>query len=331
MKNKVLESTRFLIESPEHVHIDEEQVDKTAKRFSQEELSIPPWDLPIYMSGTSKHVIDFFFLANSINFAYTDFKTGVKFAADYYGQEWRGACGMFACLKKALAGEEGYPLLSARFLKTISKRELKEVFKGNIEIPLFEERWKIFREVGRVLEEKYDGHFYNLVEQSGGRLFNNGYGIVERLTSDFPSFDDSVQHQGREMRFDKRAQLAPGMIYGRFLANGSKLVEDVDELTVFADYVLPKTLRALGILKYKEGLAHKVDNQELIPQNSQEELEIRASTIHASQMLIDGINELRRKSKDKKEKVNALHLDYKLWSEGRKKQGNHHLTITTAY
>jgi hypothetical protein len=63
--------------------------------------------------------MDFFFLTNSINFAFTDFETGIKFASEYKGVPWSGAMGMAACLKKAF--DEKIPILDGRFLENISK------------------------------------------------------------------------------------------------------------------------------------------------------------------------------------------------------------------
>jgi hypothetical protein len=224
--------------------------------------------------------------------------------------------------------------LDGEYLKDISEHELRKTFAGNFEIPLFEERMRLFREVGQVLHEKYDCHFHNLVAASNHRLFDGGNGLVERLTNDFPSFDDSAYFGTYTVRFlvrfNKRAQLAAGMLYGRFRNQGLFQIEDIDELTVFADYVLPKALRDLGILVYEKSLAKDVDNQRLIEAGSDQELEIRAATLHASKMLTDKINEYR--SQRGADKINALHMDYKLWSESRKPEGTqHHLTVTTAY
>jgi hypothetical protein len=325
MGNQVLESTRFLVENPQYVFIDRKKLEETAKRFAGQELIIPSWNLPVFMEGKSEEVIDFFFLGNTINFAYMDFDTKEKFETEYQGTKWKGATGMWACLKRAI--EDEFPeLLEGDFLRDISKGEMERIFEGNIKIPMFEERLAIFREVGQVLYKEYDGRFYNLVEASNHRLFNDGKGLVEKLTSEFPSFDDSVFYNGKLVRFDKRAQLAPGMVYGRFQGQGEFAMEDIDELTVFADYILPKGLRDLGVIKYENSLAERIDNQVLIPQGSREELELRASTIHACKMLADRINEIIGPGS-----ANALSIDNKLWNETRKMPGHHHLTYTTDY
>ena len=322
----MLKTTRPLLNGL-FVRIDDTRILQLAKEWQDQEFKLPTWDLPVYPSGENNEVIDFFFLNDSINFAFTDFQSKKKFTSYYRGKEWRGALGMTACLKRAL--DDGIPILEGEFLKNISEYQMQELLKGEIEIPMLKERHKIFKEVGEVLTEKYDGHFHNLVWNFGNRLFNYGDGLVEKLVADFPSFDDSVDYKGKKVVFNKRAQLACGMIYERF-GPRELPIEDIDKITIFADYVLPKGLRDLGVLHYENSLAKRVDNQELIPSGSQEELEIRASTIHAADMLVSGINLYH--DPEHKPPINALHMDAKLWLESRSKTGHpHHLTETIAY
>jgi hypothetical protein len=292
------------------------------------DFSIPSWDAPVFLDGKDSSVVDFLFLGNSINFAFRDFETKQDFATDYNGRTWKGAFGMWASLKRSI--EEGIPLLDAGFLAQMDKQDIDRLFKGTSPIPLIDERLRIFNEVGKVLVENYDWHFHNLVNYSRDKAFNNGRGIVDRLVKDFLSFDDSVERNGYKIRFDKRAQLAVGMMYGRFRNEGFA-VNDVDDLTVFADYGLPKVLRHFGVLVYSPELSAAVDNQEVIPELSDQELEIRASTIHASKRIIDGINSRNIAESTGKERINALHMDYKLWAPSRNIPSKHHLTRTIRY
>jgi len=324
MQNVVLDSTRFLIQKPEFVFIKKDKLEDVAKKFANQHLTLPDWNAPVYPEEKNKQTVDFFFVGNSINFAYTDFETKQKWAAEYKGKQWKGAYGMFACLKRAV--DNNIPITEGEYLKDLTEKELNKIFEGSFQIPMFNERLNILREVGWVLCDKYDGHFYNLVLASKNRLFNNGKGIVERLTKDFISFDDSVVHNYKPIRFDKRAQLAPGMLYSKFQNQGDFRVTDIDELTVFADYVLPKGLRDLGVIEYEKSLANLVDSQQIILSGSRGEMEIRASTIHAAKMLTDRVNELTGK------KINSLHMDYKLWEESRNPEGKpHHLCRTIMY
>jgi hypothetical protein len=326
MINSVLKSTKELIENPKYVKINRDKVKEVAERFSKDDLQIPKWDAPVFPEAKDKSTIDFLLLANTINFAFTNFETKEKYVTNYKDISWAGAFGMFASLNRVV--DNGEPILEGDYLSKILFDDMNRIFEKDSFIPMFEERIEIFQEVGDVLCKKYDGHFYNVVEASDNKLFNNGKGLVERLTNDFPSFNDAVVYNGKLVRFDKRAQLGAAMLYGKFQGTDMCQFEDVDKLTVFADYVLPKGLRDLGIFGYSPVLATEVDNLEVLHKESLKELEIRASTIHASDMLINEINDVRNGFGQ----INALHLDYKLWSESKKSKVNdYHLCQTIAY
>ena len=324
--NNVLESTRFLVEHPKYVFINNHKVKEVAKEFAKEELKIPRWDAPVFPETDDiETIVDFLCVGNLVNFAFTDFETGETFSVNYNGH-WSGAFGMWAALKRALK-ETDEQILCGDYLKALTKKDVEKIFAGNPPIPMLEERQIILQEAGEILVDKYGGHFYNLFDKANGKLFNNGGGFVERLVNDFPSYNDScVAYDGiraRIVHFNKRAQLAAGMIYGRL--QDKKPFEDIDKLTVFADYELPKALREMKMLNYTKELREKVDNKIPIDAGSREELEIRAATIHAADKLIKEI--------DSDYNVNALHVDYALWSVGRNGEIKkpHHLTRTIWY
>ena len=324
--NPVLESVMPVVKKSTHVSIDWAKLKEVARKYAGEELIVPDWRAPVFPAETNRDTLAFFLLGNSINFAFSDFRTGIKYETEYAGIPFRGAFGMWAALKRGIDG--GVPLLDGRYLERVSGVELKTLFEGNILIPMFEERLKILREVGRVLNQKYNSHFARVVEYSGNRAFDGGRGVVERLLADFPSFADRYQYGNNLVILNKRAQLAVGMIQGRFLSEGVELFprSDIDLLTVFADYELPRSLNAMGILKYTDALSGRINEGRTIGKGSLEEIEIRANTVFAAKLLQDEINGIR------KEDVNALNIDYKLWSEGKNfKDAKHHLTETTAY
>lgn len=271
---------------------------------------------------TIKKTIDYFFLGNTINFAYTDFDTGEKFETIYKDKKWQGAFGMWACLKRAV--ENKIDLLDARFLELLDRKSMRQIFTGNIEIPMVDERLAIWHETAKILKEKYRGSFYNLAKKSRFYCFDNGKGIVERLAADFPSFNDVSCFKGNEIKFYKRAQLAVAMAYERLRQTNLFPVKDINELTVFADYCLPVSLNELGILRYDKNLEEKIANRKLIKKDSREELEIRAATIWTTHYLQHEVETLDKK-------VNSLEIDYFLWSKGKDSKKKHHLCKTIAY
>jgi hypothetical protein len=84
----------------------------------------------------------------------------------------------------------------------------------------------------------------------------------------------------------------------------------MDKLTAFADYKLPQVLRQLGILTYSLKLTHKVDNRILLFPGSVEEIEIRANTIWAVEVIRQQIEQLGRSLK-------AFEIDWLLWNMGQ--------------
>lgn len=110
------------------------------------------------------------------------------------------------------------------------------------------------------------------------------------------------------VRFDKRSQLAPAMLYGRFQESSHFVLTDPESFTVFADYNLPNVLRHLEVLEYEDQLASSVDSGEVLVSGSQEEVELRVATVAAADRLMQSINNSRETA------IYGPHMDYKLFS-----------------
>ncbi len=324
--NPVLRSVEPVVRNLQHVEIDLTRIRESAAQLTQKQVTPANWRFPVYIDEDSPKTIDFFMLENSINFMFFDPKSGEKYTTEFHGSAASGAEGMTACLKRAL--EEGIPILDADFLAHVTMDQMRHIFRGNMEMPLLNERMEIFHEVGAVLNEKYDGHFSNLARAANFRAFDGGNGMVERLVRDFPSFRDSSVDtaSGQELVFNKRAQLAVGMLASRLAGSGLFDCPDVDQLTVFADYQLPRGLRTMGILRYAPELAEAVDTGTLIPRDSRMEQELRAATLVAAKLLEDEVN--RRPGVH----TDARGVDSLLWYSARQsRDSRHHMTVTTAY
>ncbi|GAC1662076.1 MAG: hypothetical protein NVS9B9_23760 [Ktedonobacteraceae bacterium] len=166
-----------------------------------------------------------------------------------------------------------------------------------------EQRVLNMREVGHVLQEKYEGQFVQAIQQAN----YNAVTLVHVLTRDFASFNDVVRYRGHEVRFYKRAQICVADISSAFNGKQWGTFADRHKLTIFADYKLPQILRHYGILAYHSPLATRIDNQELLKQGGEEEVEIRAATIWACELL-------RRTMQRQGLSMSAAAIDQKLWS-----------------
>jgi hypothetical protein len=331
--NPVLESTQPLVDNSHYVTINAEALEESSKRYASTEMKIPDWRGPMFPEDPGEKPA-FLLVGNAINFAYSDFETGEKWQSTE-GEDlpaMSGAFGMWASLRKAM--KQGEPILDGRYLSSLTKKQGEKIFAGNIEIPLLDEKLENLQVLGEHLEVDYNNEFNKLISSADGKLFGDT-GLVSRLQDMAFVFDDwvSLKKLGYSDNtydiayFNKRAQLVAGMLIGAGLFPDNQ----ADQLTVFADYNLPNELRHQRILEYKLNLAERIDKQTPIAAGSREEVEIRASTVHAADRIIKKVNELRE------DPINALHLDAQLFFDGRnrKKKGTerfpHHLTRTIAY
>jgi hypothetical protein len=324
MLNPYTESLRPIWDNPRCVHLDDKALGHVAEQIATQDLPIPNWRNPVFPENDVEFV-DFIGLGNAINFAFTDFETFESFRVGYGGTVWRGAFGMWACLKRAL--DAGVPILDGTYLRDLTFDDFQELFRGENTIPLLRERWQIFNEVGFVLCQKFDGRFRNLFDTSNYQALGEG-GVVARLVNDFPSFRDETVHcpTGNLLRFHKRAQLLAMMYQGRALNSDSlQLLPDFQDLGPIADYAVPRSLHTLGVLKYVDALWDTIRARQLVAKDSVEEQELRGQTVLAQLRLMASASSLRGES------VNILQLDYKLWAMGRDSIEPHHLTVTTAY
>lgn len=162
-------------------------------------------------------------------------------------------------------------------------------------------------DLGRLVISKYDGQFTNLVASAQGSARR----LVEIL-AEMPFFRDVEKYEGIEVPFYKRAQLTAADLNIALQGKGLGRFDDLDQLTMFADNLVPHVLRVDGVLTYDAGLAERIDREELIASGSAEEVEVRACAVHAVELMKE---ELSRAGKP----VTAMGLDNLLWNRGQEK------------
>ncbi len=323
--NPILDSVLPVITGARHVRVHEQAIMAVGGWMAYEELPWPDFKSPLVPELTEPEVMDFLFLTSTINFAFTDFDSHDVFSVTYAGAERWDADAMFACLKAA--HERGVPILEGDFLRTVNTKDLERIFEGNIRIPMLEARRDIFRDVGQVLTERYQGRFHQFVADSGRRLYDSGNGLLERLTREFRSFEDVSDYRGQPVFFQKRAQLLYWMLHCRFREKGFFELSDPHRLTAFADYILPLALKLLGILSYSPALNETIESRQIVEADGEAEIEIRAATIWSVHLLTTEINRLRPADRQVIDPI----IDARLWTHYHATHGKHHLTITTDY
>ncbi len=323
----VLRSVRGVVDRSRHVQTSVEAIERVASWMAFEEFAFPsgPVDGAFSDRTDPAEIIDVSFFYAVMNFAFTDFDSGVKFAADYRGRTWSDSEGMFACVTQAL--DDGVALTDGAYLAEINRADLGRVFSGNIEIPMLDERVEILNAAGRTLADRYGGSAHRFVAACAPAMYADGNGLLERLVVEFPRFNDVSVHDGHDVQLHKLAQLWLWQLHMALASDGAFAVADLDRMTAFADYIVPVALRLMGILSYSAELEEAINQGELIPADSPEEVEIRAHTLYATALLTDAINRIRPPSMA----LVVPQVDFRLWKAYHATFWPHHLTRTIMY
>jgi hypothetical protein len=324
-KSPVLASLQPVVDGAQLVRINHAKITEVANWMAYEEFAKPDGSMLFDFGNDPDVLMDFTLVVNTMNFAFTDFTTGVKFETDYMGKRWCDSEAMLACLHRAI--NAGIPFFSGEYLAKVTRKDLESVFSGTIEMPMLDERVVLFNEVGRVLVEKYQGRYSNFVRSCAPRLYANGDGLLERLTTEFPRFRDVSMYHGSEVHIFKLAQLG---IWGMHLAlspRGAWKLEDADNLTAFADYIVPVGLRVMNIFEYAPELEKQINSLVEVKRDSEAEVELRASSIYVIAKLTEEIN----KRRPGMEPLLQPQVDFRFWKTYHATHWPHHLTKTVMY
>ena len=323
----VLRSVMDVVEHSRHVRTSKDAVDQVAGWMAYEEFAFPRGGAvgEFDVGSDPDDIIDVTMLVANLNFAFTDFNTGRMFEATYKGQTWSDSLGMFACLHQALSN--GVPLLDGAYLASLTRSDLENIFRGNIEMPMLDERKKVLNEAGTVLVDRYEGRFHNFVRDCAPAMYAGGDGLLERLIVEFPRFDDTSNYRGSEVHILKLAQLALWTLHMALRSTSEWSLADLSMMTAFADYIVPVAMEVMGIFEYTPDLSARIAKGVMIERDSDEEIEIRAHTLYATALLADAINSLRPPDLQ----LVIPQVDFRLWSSYHATFRPHHLTRTVMY
>ena len=321
----VLTTVSHVVREASLVKINAEKISTVADWMAYEEFAKPDGSMLFDFGNDPDVLMDFTLVVNTMNFAFTDFSTGVKFETDYMGKRWCDSEAMLACLHRAVYS--GIPFFSGEYLAKLTRKDLESVFSGTIEMPMLDERVTLFNEVGRVLIEKYEGRYSRFVRSCAPKLYSGGDGLLERLTTEFPRFRDVSNYHGTDIHIYKLAQLG---IWGMHLAlspRGAWKLEDAEKLTAFADYIVPVGLRVMGIFEYAPELERQINSLTEVKRDSDAEIELRASSIFVIAKLTEEIN----KRRPGMEPLLQPQVDFRFWKTYHATHWPHHLTKTVMY
>lgn len=306
---KILETTSYVVDNSQNVVLNPDKLEEVSEKINkkiQEGLG----------ESTSKNDPYFIFLEDAVNFCFWAEKNKPKWEVEWpAGVVVRGGgFGLRACFQRAVSQQS--EKLKPETLAEISFEEVRKLFRSSNggDIPLLEKRWENLKEAGQVLVDKFGGNFSNVLDGADGDAVQ----LVKIIYENFSSFRDISQYQGREVYLLKRAQICA---YDLSL-NMENGLRNVGQLTAFADYKLPQMLRKFGVISYAPELANKIDSYVLLPAGSGEEVEIRANTIWAVELI-----------RQRLQKYPAVQIDNALWllSQDQSNVMPYHRTYTIYY
>lgn len=265
MLDKILVSCQYVMDHAEHVQICYDKLNDFIQTIELEKLnpwlSNNPYDL---FSLDIEMLINFMLLYESINYS---FWGNPKWTINTEEGLKDGSDALLYCLLSYVKKTK-----STDFSK-MKLTEFQEIVKGNITIPLLEQRYDTLVENSKIINTKMRGNFYQYI-------FNvvDDRELFSIIIENFPSFQDKRDYHGQEIYFYKLAQLLVNDIL-YFRKRLENIEVDCSHLLGCADYKIPQTLRALGIIKYDYELTNLVDNKQELAISSDYEIEIRASVL----------------------------------------------------
>ena len=304
----VHDSATFIAQHARHVRVDAEATTALAHRLAEGNTPSVAWDTIHHFNDGTARTAQYLLVLDSLNFCFWP-----QPAWDYNR--------LALALKQTMLKEP--ERFTAEQLARVTPADVRIMLGDADDIPLLEQRAMLLREIGTVLEGRWEGEAANVVQAAQG----SAAALVALITAEFPGFRDHAIYKGFPVYFYKRAQIAVGDLWGSFGGKGLGAFHDLHDLTMFADYRVPQILRAEGILVYGNDLAAAVTSQTEIAAGSEQEVEIRGMTIYAVERLRAELSTLGISQ-------SSVELDWLLWNIGEARQhaiAPHHNTLTIYY
>lgn len=300
-----------------YVHINYQKIPDYAVSLLPELGTVPALDPCSHYANGADTTMAFIIILDSINFG-----------SGYFPHLWKreGRSGYYtiaSSLTNLFVNGGG---LTASKLKEISASDCAEIFGQGMDDPAIAELMLLFsramNDLGSYLLQRFEGSFSRVVAEAG----HSAARLIDILRQ-MPLFVDEERYRGIDVPFYKRAQITASDLAITFGGAGPGYFYDLDQLTIFADNMVPHVLRVDSILTYDSDLLERITRQELIAAGSEEEIEIRACAVHAAELMVEALGAQGKK-------VISQQLDNALWNRGQKaeyKKIPRHRTRTTNY
>ncbi|GAB6027484.1 hypothetical protein CHUAL_001738 [Chamberlinius hualienensis] len=311
------EASKFISEAAKHVTVRRDNI-KTLSQLVingmvNGSFNLADWKkFDINPKVADEHAINWIFVVDSLNFSFWT-PSNQKFVITYENVPYTGYFSLCAAVQRAL--KDGIAMTDPNYYSKMSMEELKLVLRADdeIEMPLLDERLEILHDHGKVLLEKFGGSFLNCVKVAGG----SAKALVDLVVENFRSYKDEAIYEGQRVAFYKRAQILVADIWACFEGKEEGHFDDIETLTMFADYRIPQVLNFFKVLEYSPELIQRLQQESLFENQERDEVEIRGCSIWAVELLKDELRQLKE-STVCPIPINSITVDFFLWEYRRK-------------
>lgn len=310
---------RFVNSQSKHIKCNSRGVDKVAeliyKAIVNDEFGRKIWQKhDLNPQGQSEQdMINWIFFVDTVNFSFWPEEGEVKFGVkDHNGKLQTGYWSLCAAVNRAL--KVGIPVTDAEFMANATKEQLETIFRSDTEgkIPLLEERLKAINDAGKVLLERYFGSFSFCVMRAGKDVQK----LMDIIVDNFESYRDMCMYKDKTASFLKRAQILVSDIWTCLDGKGLGEFNNIQHITMFADYRVPQSLVAFNVLNYSDELKTMLKTRTAIKPGDEIECEIRGMSIYGCDQIVEQVEHMAREEGTEVE-VNAILVDYFLWEWAR--------------
>ena len=255
--------------------------------------------------------IDYYVGASEDTAAYILTLDAINFGSGYFPHLAKrpGHSGYFTIASSLRENWESEGPWDAHQLAATSADDCARVMDQDPGVPEVAELMSLFsralNDLGEFLLKRFDGDPTGPIVAA-----NRSAARLAEILTEMPLYRDVSHYAGFEVPFYKRAQLTSADLAAVFKGEGYGAFADLDQLTIFADNLVPHVLRREGVLVYDPALAARIGAGELLEAGSPEEVEIRAAAVHAVECCVG----LLRKAGVK---MTARQLDEALWTRGQ--------------
>ncbi|MEY4723021.1 MAG: hypothetical protein RLZZ324_534 [Candidatus Parcubacteria bacterium] len=262
------------MEGAAHVSIDDARLVAFADKLALD--PVPTWDRGPYLPDAGAKGVLYALLLNAIDFCYWPGQFETEHRGMRYGAG-EGDMAIVAALARAF--ESGSPLADPAVLSGLDAEALDAMLGCEGEVPLMEERAANARNLGATLLSRYGGDPLKLVEECG----RDAERLADLLAANFTCFED--RREWRQVFFApmRRAQRCAVDIAEAASMRVGAAWTGLERLTCLADDSLPQLFHEERVFRYAPALEAKIMARAELSQWSEEEAEIRAATIVATE------------------------------------------------